>query len=118
MRHRRVLFRSASTLKLSYYFAHPPTFPGLRKAHLVLVRSSHVEPVVHEGLVHLVVEVTGFCNGTKSNAGLDHLGWTLAEITDSVWDGLTGSYRSLWNAAGQPDANYHRPWLNAWAPEA
>lgn len=41
------------------------------------------------------------------------LGWTLEPIPDTDWDGLTGHYRMLWEAAGSPitPGDRHGKWM-------
>lgn len=53
------------------------------------------------------------CNSGKADFTLDELGWELLDEADvcSDWDGLTHTYRTLWETAGQPDAAYHGRWL-------
>jgi len=60
-----------------------------------------------------LVTACWLCNVRKSDLTLDKLGWRLRPIPTPGWDGLTGMYRALWTAAGQPDLRYHRAWLAA-----
>ena len=54
------------------------------------------------------------CHFSRADFNLDELGWDLlrdAEVR-SDWDGLTGAYPELWRLAGEPDAEYHRHWID------
>jgi 5-methylcytosine-specific restriction endonuclease McrA len=53
------------------------------------------------------------CNQTKSNVTIEHSGWTANRPGVIGWDGLTGSYPGLWELAGRPHPDVHRPWLRA-----
>jgi hypothetical protein len=54
------------------------------------------------------------CNVRKADLTLAQLGWTLKTIPHAAtWDGLTGLYRALWEAAGSPRPAYHRAWMRA-----
>jgi hypothetical protein len=59
------------------------------------------------------------CNQLKSNVPLERLEKQLQEIDEaSTWDGLTGVYPQLWEAAGRPQPAAHREWLRALDPSA
>jgi hypothetical protein len=45
----------------------------------------------------------------KADFTLDEIGWTIKTVDEvqSDWTGLTEHYRALWQAAGEPDREYH-----------
>lgn len=55
------------------------------------------------------------CNNGKADFTLEEIGWQLLDEQEvrSEWSGLTAGYPALWRAAGEPDAPYHRRWLQA-----
>jgi hypothetical protein len=53
------------------------------------------------------------CNGRKADFTLEQLGWSVLDIPETAWDGLTTRYPDLWRAAGQPKASFHRAWIAA-----
>ncbi len=54
------------------------------------------------------------CNASKADLSLEQLGWPPPlSIPDTDWDGLTGLYRQLWDAAGGPAGGAHLRWLGA-----
>jgi hypothetical protein len=53
------------------------------------------------------------CNASKSDLTLEQLGWQLQTIAESPWDGLSDSYRALWEIAGKPANEAHPQWLRA-----
>jgi 5-methylcytosine-specific restriction endonuclease McrA len=55
------------------------------------------------------------CNARKGDLTLDQLGWRLMPVEKSPWDGLSGSYRQLWEVAGRPANDAHPQWLRALA---
>ena len=53
------------------------------------------------------------CNTRKADLTLVQLGWSILRAPESSqWDGLTGVYPALWEAAGQPGGE-HRAWIAA-----
>ena len=53
------------------------------------------------------------CNMRKADLTLEQLGWSILTAPEtSQWDGLTGLYPALWEAAGQPGGE-HRAWIAA-----
>ncbi len=83
----------------------------------------HLQPRAHGGsnseLSNLVTACWP-CNLQKSEFTLHRLGWALAEITSSAWDGLIYAYPDLWEE-GHPnatagDVRYHLAWLAAFFP--
>ena len=59
------------------------------------------------------------CNARKYTSLLCEIGWELRDPLDDGWDGLLDKYRPLWKTLGEPDAEYHTRWVNAfgWAKE-
>lgn len=55
------------------------------------------------------------CNASKGNLTLEQLRWQLRPVEKSSWDGLSGSYRKLWETAGRPMNEAHPTWLTALA---
>jgi hypothetical protein len=53
------------------------------------------------------------CNARKGDLTLDQLSWRLRHVEESSWDGLSGSYRQLWEIAGRPANEAHPLWLRA-----
>jgi hypothetical protein len=53
------------------------------------------------------------CNAAKAHFTVAELGWRVLDVAAvaSDWDGLTEKYAELWRMAGEPDPDYHRPWL-------
>lgn len=106
---------------------HPDRFPfhsnwkagQVHPAYLLLSTSlDHVQPGGRGGAWSdrdNLVAACWPCNSGKADFTLEELGWELlgeAEVQSS-WDGLTGSYAALWQAAAQPDPQHHRRWLRA-----
>jgi hypothetical protein len=90
-------------------------------AYLLLSTSlDHVNPVGRGGSSgdrdNLVAACWPFNSG-KADLTLDELGRErLPEVAvHSDWDGHTGSFPEPWEAAGQPDRQYHARWLRALA---
>jgi len=100
-------------------FPYHPNWRVDRTHPAFLSRSAcldHVESGAHGGEwldLNNLVTACWLCNVRKSDLTLDKLGWRLRPIPTPGWDGLTGMYRALWTAAGQPDLRYHRAWLAA-----
>ncbi len=106
---------------------HPERFPyhlnwkagQVHPAYLLLSTSlDHVHPGSRGGSWSErdnLVAACWPCNSAKADFTLEEFGWQLLGETDvrSDWDGLTGRYAVLWDAAGQPDAQYHRRWFRA-----
>jgi hypothetical protein len=74
----------------------------------------HIKPVAHCGTDELSNLATACyrCQEKKSNRTPDELGWKLTHAT-GTWDGLSGAYRDLWQACGQPDPRVHKPVIGA-----
>lgn len=55
------------------------------------------------------------CNTLKADYLLEELGWTLLTVPTTSWDGLTGHYRTIWKAAGEPvtSGDRHGTWMRA-----
>jgi 5-methylcytosine-specific restriction endonuclease McrA len=51
------------------------------------------------------------CNARKGDLTLAQLGWRKLEVNSSAWDGLTGAYPKLWDAAGRPNPRLHLDWM-------
>jgi hypothetical protein len=76
----------------------------------------HIEPVVLGGPdrdIDNLVTACWACNRTKADQRLEDTKITLAPIASVDWDGLTGRYRAIWDAAGRPDESFHRHWMKA-----
>jgi len=76
----------------------------------------HVVPGSHGGAwleASNLVTACWPCNATKGDLALSELGWQLRPVDESSWDGLSGSYRQLWEIAGKPTDEAHPHWLRA-----
>jgi hypothetical protein len=114
--------RALSSLYPDSFPYHPNWKAGqVHPAYLLLSTSlDHVNPVGRGGSSgghDNLVAACWPCNSGKADLTLDELGWELRPgvAVQSDWDGLTGSYSGLWEAAGQPDPQYHGRWLRALA---
>lgn len=76
-----------------------PVFP------LLSATLDHVDPVAGGG-AHVdpgnLCCACWACNRRKGDLSLAELGWSLTPPVDPTWDGLSSSYRALWQAAGSP----------------
>ncbi len=102
---------------------YPDTFPwhpnwrGGVTHPAIIARSAvvdHVSPGSRGGewlTLDNLVTACNPCNAIKANFELEQLGWELQPIPDWDWGGLTRFYPALWEAAGQPAAEYHRGWM-------
>ncbi len=62
---------------------------------------------------HNLVTACWLCNVRKADLTLEQLGWAIRKAAEpSQWDGLSGVYPELWEAAGRPGGE-HRAWLAA-----
>jgi hypothetical protein len=76
----------------------------------------HVTPGAWHGdwkLMDNLVTACNPCNSIKADFTLKQLGWEKLPIEDSDWDGLTGHYKALWRAAGEPNPSRHHSWFEA-----
>jgi len=114
------VLRVLSSLYPDRFPFHPNWKAGqVHPAYLLLSTSlDHVQPGGRGGAWSdrdNLVAACWPCNSGKADFTLKELGWGLLDEAEvqSSWDGLTSSYAALWQAAGQPDRQYHRRWLRA-----
>jgi len=43
---------------------------------------------------------------------MEQLGWLIASLPSSDWDGLLRYYRIVWKKVGRPDPGHHEAWLS------
>jgi 5-methylcytosine-specific restriction endonuclease McrA len=100
-------------------FPHTPNWKGGQTHPAVAACSSAVDHKVpgSQGGAWLaednLVTACAPCNAAKADFTLEQLGWQLRPIALSSWDGLSGSYRDLWQIAGSPQSEAHPRWLKA-----
>lgn len=117
----KTIFQPVSRLLGSMYpdaFPFHPNWKAGRTHPAVIARSpvvDHIVPGSQGGSwtdVENMVTACWPCNAIKADLTLEQLGWTLRPIRDeSEWDGLSRSYRAVWEIAGRPDAAHHESWL-------
>jgi len=54
------------------------------------------------------------CNRSKADRMLDQIQLDLRPLPqEDAWDGLTGSYRAIWEAGGRQNKSFHEQWMRA-----
>ena len=101
-------------------FPYHPNWKGGVTHPAIITRSSvidHVNPGAWGGDWNAdenLVTACWPCNAAKSDLSLEQLDWPPPlPIPDTDWDGPTGVYRQLWDAAGGPAAGGHLRWMAA-----
>ncbi len=75
----------------------------------------HVVPVARGGTSAIDNLVTScyMCNSVKQQWLIDELHWQIFPMQNTDWDGLSGLYGALVEAAGAGAELYHRRWMRA-----
>lgn len=100
-------------------FPFHPNWKGGLTHPAIISRSAvvdHVEPGALGGDWHAeqnLVTACWPCNARKGDLTLAQLGWSVREISEIGWDGLTRFYPALWTAAGRPKPRMHLDWMRS-----
>jgi 5-methylcytosine-specific restriction endonuclease McrA len=99
------------------YYEHYTTGTVHPAFWLVAAEGDHLIPGSRGGAwsdLDNIVTACVRCNARKSNLLLEEIGWTLEPASaDGCWDGLTGCYARICEAAGCRDDSYHLEFLSA-----
>ena len=77
----------------------------------------HWVPYSHGGPdeIHNFVTACWPCNTQKSDLTVERLGWKVLDVPETQWDGLVGSYPTLWSAVKETatvaETRFHTRWL-------
>jgi hypothetical protein len=116
----------AASLLWAELIPYNPNWRGDIAHPIYIARSAtvdHLVPHAHGGLD----EIDNFrtacwpCNTQKSDLTIERLGWRVLDVPETAWDGLVGSYSTLWSAAKEnatvADIRFHNRWLAAFGKE-
>ena len=114
----------AASLLWPHLIPYNPNWRADATHPIYMARSAtvdHLVPHAHGGLDEISNLVTACwpCNTRKADATLERLGWSVLDVPDTDWDGLVGTYPTLWSVieqtASRADLRFHTRWLKAFS---